>query len=77
LHARRSFGILLLQFSDALLQSHRVELIDFEHSNAALGASRTAQQPFPAALRRIGKSSIYDLYEFLVSGRKPHRGRHC
>jgi hypothetical protein len=42
------------KFGQPSAQSRSIELIDGKRANAALGASRAADQPFAAAMRDIG-----------------------
>jgi hypothetical protein len=43
--------------------------MDGKHSHAALGASRTACEPFAGAPRSIGQRGVYDLDQFPVASR--------
>jgi hypothetical protein len=67
-YLRSAFWSARFQFGKASLQPHRVKLIDGECSDAALRASRTTNQPIPAPTRRIGKSGIDNLDQFLITG---------
>ena len=68
-HPGGALWSLQFEFHEAITQAQSVQLIDGEHSDATLRASRAADQPFTASTRRIRKSRVDDLDQRLISGR--------
>jgi hypothetical protein len=49
------------QIRESLAQTVSIELIDREHSDTTLRATRTTDQPFAGSTRSIRQSRIHDL----------------
>src|SRR5258708_3583958 len=66
-NAIRAVGCLRFQFCKSTPQSPSVELVDREHSNAALRASRTAHQPRAASSSGLGQCGVHDLNQLGIA----------
>jgi hypothetical protein len=56
-----------IKFSETFAESSRIELIDRECTDAALRASWTTDEKLTASTRRVGKSRVENLDQFVVS----------
>ena len=61
---------LFLKIGEALAKTEGIELVDRECSDAALGTSRPADEPLPAAALGIDKGCVDDLNQCPVSQRR-------
>lgn len=69
---RREGGILSLELCHTVVQTRGVEGVDGKGSVAALGASRTADEPGAGALRGIGEDGVHDLHELVIARGEAH-----
>ena len=69
-HTCGARGIGALEFSQTVLQSKSVQLIDGENADTALRTSWPAHEPMPTATGCVGESRIDDLHEPAVFRRE-------
>jgi hypothetical protein len=71
-----SFGSALFEIGEASPQAEGVELVDGKYADAALCASRTAEQPFSTSAGGFGQCGVHDLDQFLIaaSWKTAHHG---